>query len=275
MGFQFIRRAAGAAGLLFVAGLVPAAIQAQVVVRGILYDDATGLPVRGAVMLVDPATDAPIAHVRADSAGQFALQTREGTYQIAAVFPGYTSVLSAPIGLENGEQMTVHVPIATSGDPTHQIAVVQHVKPAAHASVRDDHSRLRAFEARRALGTGLHFDAAQIAHAHVATLGEFLQNVPGLSVTDPGTTSSMSMVRSSASFVSNNPNTANACHIAWFVDGRRIDLPGMSDPITQGLGMMTLDSVIGIEVFRGLSELPPEFADPDVRCGAVAVWTKE
>jgi len=275
MGFQFIRRAAGAAGLLFVAGLVPAAVQAQVVIRGILYDDATGLPVRGAVMLVDPSTDAPVAHVRADSAGQFALQTREGQYQIAAVFPGYTSVLSAPIALQDGEQMTVHVPIAVKGDPTHQIAVVQHVKPD-HSSVRSERSRLSAFDARRALGTGLHFDAQQIAQSHAATLGEFLQNVPGLSVTDPATTSSMTMIRSIGSFTSSGRSTrSNACHIAWFIDGRRIDLPGMSDPITQGLGMMTLDNVIGIEVFRGLSELPPEFADPDVRCGAVALWTRE
>ncbi len=275
MGFQFIRRAAGAAGLLFVAGLVPAAVQAQVVIRGILYDDATGLPVRGAVMLVDPSTDAPVAHVRADSAGQFALQTREGQYQIAAVFPGYTSVLSAPVSLRDGEQMTVHVPIAVNGDPTHQIAVVQHVKPD-HASVRSDRSRLSAFDARRALGTGLHFDAQQIAHSQAATLGEFLQNVPGLSVTNPSTTSSMTMMRSVGSFTSSGRSTSSsACHIAWFIDGRRIDLPGMSDPITQGLGMMTLDNVIGIEVFRGLSELPPEFADPDVRCGAVALWTRE
>lgn len=274
MGFQFIRRAAGAAGLLFVAGLVPAVVQSQVVIRGILYDDATGLPVRGAVMLVDPSTDAPVAHVRADSAGQFALQTREGQYQIAAVFPGYTSVLSAPVSLQDGEQMTVHVPIAVSGDPTHQIAVVQHVKPA-HSSVRSEGSRLSAFNARRALGTGLHFDAQQIAHSHAATLGEFLQNVPGLSVTDPATTSSMSMIRNIGSLATSGRSTAGACHIAWFIDGRRIDLPGMSDPITQGLGMMTLDNVIGIEVFRGLSELPPEFADPDVRCGAVALWTRE
>lgn len=272
MGFQCLRRAVGAAGVLFIAGLVPSAIQAQVVVRGILYDDATGIALHGAVMLVDPATDAPVVHVAADSAGNFLLQTREGQYQIAAVVPGYTSVLSAPISLRNGEQMTVHVPIAANGDPTHQIAVVQHVKPA--PSAFDNHQRqlLSAFRARSALGSGLHFNAQQIAQSHAETLGEFLQDVPGLDVGDPNTTSSMSMTRSAATFVTNTMGTTSACHIAWFIDGRRIDLPGMSDPITQGLGSMTLDGVAGIEVFRGLSELPPEFAAPDVRCGAIAIW---
>lgn len=272
MGFQFLCRAAGTAGFLFVAGLVPSIIEAQVVVRGVLYDDSTGLAVRGAVMLVDPATDAPVVHVAADSAGNFLLQTRAGQYQIAAVVPGYTSILSAPISLRNGEQMTVHVPIAANGDPTHRIAVVQHIKPAPSALDRQQKDLMSGFEARRALGTGLHFDARQIAQSHAATLGEFLQSVPGLEVTDPNTTSSMEMTRSTATFVTNAMGTNSACHIAWFIDGRRIDLPGMSDPITQGLGQMSLDGVAGIEVFRGLSELPPEFAAPDVRCGAIAVW---
>ena len=37
---------------------------------------------------------------------------------------------------------------------------------------------------------------------------------------------------------------------------------------------MSLDAIEGIEVFRGLSELPSEFAAPDLRCGAIAIWTR-
>jgi hypothetical protein len=37
---------------------------------------------------------------------------------------------------------------------------------------------------------------------------------------------------------------------------------------------MRLADVEAIEVFRGLSEMPAEYAAPELRCGAVAVWTK-
>ena len=68
--------------------------------------------------------------------------------------------------------------------------------------------------------------------------------------------------------------SGSPCHVGWFVDGRRMDLPGRSDPLTDGLGSMHLDTIDGLEVFRGVSEMPAEFAAPDLRCGAIAVWTR-
>ena len=44
--------------------------------------------------------------------------------------------------------------------------------------------------------------------------------------------------------------------------------------MTDALGSIALENVAGVEVFRGVSEMPSEFADPDIRCGAVAVWTR-
>jgi hypothetical protein len=58
------------------------------------------------------------------------------------------------------------------------------------------------------------------------------------------------------------------------MDGHRMDIPGRSDPVTDGLGLIPLENLEAVEVFRGLSEMPVEFAEPDLRCGAVAIWTK-
>ena len=44
--------------------------------------------------------------------------------------------------------------------------------------------------------------------------------------------------------------------------------------MTDGLAATTLEAVELVEVFRGISEMPAEFANPDLRCGAVAIWTR-
>ena len=89
---------------------------------------------------------------------------------------------------------------------------------------------------------------------------------------DERATASVQMRRGSGSLLGRN-NSAAACHVGWFVDGQRLDRPG-ADPLTEGLALMRLDDVEAIEVFRGISEMPPEFAAPELRCGAVALWMK-
>ena len=82
---------------------------------------------------------------------------------------------------------------------------------------------------------------------------------------------SRSAMMSSVSYVG---GVAAPCHVGWFIDGRRMDLPGRSDPLTDGLGSMRLDTIEGLEIFRGTSEMPAEFAAPDLRCGAISVWMR-
>jgi hypothetical protein len=281
MGLQFILRASIAARVVVLAVAAHAAAGAQVVVKGVLYDDANGARLRGTVMLVDPATDAAIVNTTTDSLGQFSLKTSTGTFQIAAVHPGYKSVLSAPISARNGESFTVNVPIAETGDPTHRIGVVEHIRPEGNGQrasglttngmAAGDAER---FQARRAVGTGLHYERKDFDKANATTLGEFLQTIPGLSVGNPSSTSSMQMTRSSGMVGLASGSTGSACHVGWFMDGHRMDLPGQVDPVTDGLGSLQLDAISALEVFRGLSEMPSEFAEPDLRCGAIAIWTR-
>lgn len=275
MGFVFRYRTASAVAFACSIFALPSA-GAQAVVRGFLYDDVTGRPIAGTVMLVDPASDAPVVHVATDSSGQFQLQARASTYQLAAVHPGYKSVLSAPIRFQDGERLTVRIPIAESGDPQNKIGVLEHVRP--QASVKTaELSRANedgGFASRKAAGIGLQYTHADFDKTNFESLGQFLQSVPGLRVADPRSASSMVMTRTGATMTSAILPRQADCHVGWFVDGHRMDLPGRNDPLTDGLASMTLDALEAVEVFRGLSETPAQFADPDLRCGVVAVWTR-
>lgn len=277
MGFLKSFRAVAAA-TLFVGAISAPRVGAQAVIRGVLYDDSTGTPLRGTVMLVDPATDAPVAHTPTDSAGIFELKAQDGVYQIAAVREGYTGVLSAPVTLRDGERLTIRVPIAISGDPRHQIGVLEHIRPQGSAKNGAPRQRLDdvGYTGRKKVGAGLHYDRTDFEKTNFTTLGQFLQTVPGLRVGNPNSASSMSMGRSMAGSLGalGAPGSSlTACHVGWFVDGYRTDLPGRSDPLTDGLGLMDLRAIDAVEVFRGISEMPAQFAAPDLGCGAVAIWT--
>jgi hypothetical protein len=262
--------------MLVVAALAtPAAAGAQATIRGTLYDDSTGVPLRGAVMLVDPRTDAPVVNTHSDSSGQFSLQVPAGVYQISAVRAGYQSTLSAPVVVSSGERMTILLPIATA-DARHKIAVVEHVKPSHQSTSSAALSAMSGFESRRAAGIGLQYDRSQFASQDTRTVGQFLESVPGVSVGDPSYSSSVTLMRNNGSLVTNGlPGNLNGpCTLGWFLDGRRMDLPGTTDPMTDALSQIPLDNVEGIEVFRGLSEMPVEYASSDLRCGAVAIWSR-
>ena len=249
---------------------------AQAVVRGYLYDDATGRPIAGTVMLVDPGSDSPVVHAATDSSGQFQLQARASTYQLAAVHPGYKSVLSAPIRFQDGERLTVRIPIAETSDPQNKIGVLEHIRPTASAKAAET-SRANAdggFSSRKAAGIGLQYTHDDFDKTNFQSLGQFLQSVPGLRVGDPRSASSMAMTRSGATLTNSGLARSPECHVGWYVDGHRMDLPGRTDPLTDGIASYSLDAVEAVEVFRGLSETPAQFADPDLRCGVVAVWTR-
>ncbi len=274
MGFEFHYPKASA--VAFACMFAVSSAGAQAVVRGFLYDDATGRPIAGTVMLVDPTSDAPVVHVVTDSSGQFQLQARANTYQLAAVHPGYKSILSAPIHFLDGERLTVRIPIAESGDPQNKIGVLEHVRPQAAPRLAEK-GRADAdggLSSRKAAGIGLQYNHDDFDRTNFQTLGQFLQSVPGLRVADPRSASTMAMSRSSGAMVSGMMSRPSDCHVGWYVDGHRMDLPGRTDPLTDGLASLPLDGVEAVEVFRGLSETPAQFADPDLRCGVVAVWTR-
>jgi Carboxypeptidase regulatory-like domain/TonB-dependent Receptor Plug Domain len=263
-------RAVATAVFAIASCLIPATTKAQAVIRGTLYDDVTGLPLQGTVMLVDPNTDAAVVHTPTDSLGNFQLKTKTGLYRIAAVRAGYKSVLSAPVPLENGEKLTIRVPIAIDRDPQHQIGVTEHIRPGSENG-EPKPPMMSAADARRKSGIGVHYTRANLEKSGLRTLGQFLMTVPGLSVMDPNSASTMQMRRSAAL---GDVGMSGACHVGWFVDGHRMDLPGRTDPLTDGLASWDLESVESVEVFRGLSEMPAEFAAPDLRCGAISIWTR-
>ena len=117
--------------------------------------------------------------------------------------------------------------------------------------------RMREFERRRAAGRGFFITEHEIAHANPRTLGDLFRSVPGVRMQCRGTAAGCRVRMARA---------PRECSPDFVVDG-------FPATYSTSLDMPTI-GVIGIEVYRTLSETPLDFLRPDNACGTIVIWTR-
>ena len=118
---------------------------------------------------------------------------------------------------------------------------------------------LRGFRERRERGIGYFMTRAEIEDSGTEDLTNLLHMVPGLRT-------SPSQFGQSQMRATRTPVTRQ-CHIKVYVDGMKYRNPA------DVAGIPTAD-IQALEVYRGRSELPAQFADLDTNCGAIVIWTR-
>jgi hypothetical protein len=63
-----------------------------------------------------------------------------------------------------------------------------------------------------------------------------------------------------------------ACYFTIYMDGIRTWSPGEHEP--PDIDAISVNSLEGVEVYRGPSELPQQFAGGSSSCGAIVMWTR-
>lgn len=115
------------------------------------------------------------------------------------------------------------------------------------------------FERRRRNGAGAFLTRADIEKTRPRFLSDALRRVSGVSFQPYG-------MRGDA-YVSMARSGNRHCPVQYFVDGQLIG-PGFNiDEIEAG-------DVEGLEIYRGASQVPPEFNRRTASCGVIAVWTR-
>ncbi|MBV9111113.1 MAG: carboxypeptidase regulatory-like domain-containing protein, partial [Gemmatimonadetes bacterium] len=160
---------------------------------------------------------------------------------------------------------------------------------------------LEGFERRRRGGRGIFLSRADVERRHAARLEDLFRGIPGLQVVGegaggrvvfPGSRSAppggemrraaplgdrprdgretrdardVGGARESAAPASD----ANACAVQFYLDG--VYTPTEDGRISD---RVRLEEVEAVEVYRGPSELPPEFRRSGADCGVIVVWTR-
>jgi hypothetical protein len=155
--------------------------------------------------------------------------------------------------------------VSTAGTPTVWAISLDRPVPRLDAVVvsapRNEYRDITGFEDRRKGGFGKFVTREDIAQRNPIRVAFMLEGMPGVQVSNNGST--VAMGRSTAA----GRSALMPCQAAVYLDGMWV--PGFD------LAMMDPQSVMGIEVYRGAAETPPQFIP--VRgggCGAVVIWTR-
>jgi len=213
-------------------------------IAGTVIDAGTRKPIAGAKVLL---VGTP-AQLFTDSLGAFHFKSiADGRYTLQVVVTGVDSS-STELSVAPRERVDVEFLIgATLANHLPEITVT--ANPGSMSGRAD-------FERRMAEGNGHYLTGEFIQRRRPQDLMDLMRGVAGsrIDCSHEGARCTMRFAR--------NPR---GCSPQFFMDGMRTH---------QSALWMTLPTdVVGIELYTGAAQVPPEFAGAASRCGVVAIWT--
>jgi len=225
---------------------IPAPAQQRLAtISGRLIDQDSRAPVGGAMV----ALMGTRFGVTSDSAGQFSQGgLLAGIYVVQVHAIGY-STASWVLRVAPGDAVSQVLELERL--PVQLAPVVVERRPGFAEQ------RMREFERRRTAGRGYFLTEQEIAHANPRTLGDLFRSVPGVRMQCRGSTAGCRLRMARA---------PRECSPDYVVDGFPATYSTSLDMPTVG--------IIGIEVYRTLSETPLDFLRTDNVCGTIVIWTR-
>ncbi|CAN5871835.1 hypothetical protein BH23GEM7_BH23GEM7_20570 [soil metagenome] len=149
-------------------------------------------------------------------------------------------------------------------DHTAELDFALQVRPVALAALRVKvHKKTRrleltGFERRKARGFGTFITRQDIEARQPQRMSDVLRNVPGIHLASTGFSDSRaSMLRSTPS---------RRCPIQYYMDGVQVFAFNIDD--------VRPHDIEGLEIYKGASEVPPDFNRGTALCGVIVIWTR-
>lgn len=210
----------------------------------------------GAVSVVLVGDSARLRNAITDDSGRFVLiAPAAGHYRLRAERLGYAGAQSDLIELTDDETITIELTMPINPIDIPPITVQQRSRKIP-AMLEDFYAR------KRSNNGGAFFDREDIRARNPLRLTDLLRDVPGLQVSGANSAGGRT-VRVG------RQNTQRDCPLQVYVDGRQYRQFDASN-----LDIFPPADLDGVEVYKGLSEVPAEFGGNGAACGVLAVWTR-
>lgn len=209
--------------------------------------------------VVSGMTGGPLENARVvlQSSGLGAITDSAGSFVIADIPPGRETIEVSLIGFAE-EEVSLDLRAGTTTEVTFLLSeTILRVEEITVTVERERTGKLMGFERRSRQGLGHFLSPEEIADMNPQYTSDLVRSVPGVSV---------GAARMGGAEVRITRGSRN-CSPAIFLDG--IHQRGME------LDDLNRDDVMAIEVYRGPSETPPQFATQGTSCGIMVVWTQD
>jgi hypothetical protein len=216
------------------------AAQGTSAIAGQLLDRASRQPLEGAAVTV---LGTPLA-LRSNSAGQFTGSgLKAGVYVVQVRALGYTPG-SWVVELADGETLPVVIELEATPITLTGVTV---------EAPEWQQRGMVGFAQRRERARGVYLAEADLKRADANLLADILRNIPGVRIICRYNGCRIRMARAE-------------CQPDFVVDG----LPANNSTSLE----MPLIGVIGIEVYRTITETPVDFLRGNNTCGTIVIWTR-
>lgn len=235
--------------------LVPATAPGQGLRGVLLSDDAVMQPIASAIVILLGGDGSVRKATRTDTAGRFGFAVDSpGTYRLRSIANGFAAATTPIVDVPEGEPVSVRfflLPV---------VVELEGIEVEALARPLISDMRLQAYHERRRSGMGFAITREQIEKQNPRATTDLLRQIPGVRIRGVMGWTSLTIPSSRMG--------SRTCNVKIFLDGIEVhDGHRSVDDISPW-------DIEGIEVFRGLAVLPPEFGGQDSRCGAIAIWTR-
>lgn len=256
------RSAACALGILTSALTAVAAaspVRAQII-RGRLLEDGSDKPIPAAQISLFQQEGGLARTVITDSNGRFfVLVPKPGDYFLRGESLGYRAAMSPPLKLIAGDTLDIEFRLAVDAVLLAPLTVTATARAwedrYAPAALGPYYERQRRYGEA---GLGRFISREQWQAFDAMPITAYLSSLPGIRLLRQGNSTTITM------------NGLHAdCQPQFYLNGGRFILG--DEPLDQ---MIKLADLQAIEVYRGASELPGEFAGSDSQCGVIVFWTR-
>jgi len=224
-----------------------AAQRASALIAGRVIDQSSRIPIaRARVVLLGTPHD-----TASDSAGHFAHDgLPAGTYLLQIRAIGY-AMSTWVIRLKSDDAVDRDFEMTERGLAMDTITALG--SPGGWGFME---RRMQDFERRRQAGRGVFITEEQIRHENAATVSDLLRMAAGVQT-----------VCNHAGCVARMTRAARgACRPDYVLDGFPASFSTTANLPTVG--------IVGIEIYRSLTETPPQFIKAGATCGAIVIWTR-
>jgi len=231
----------------------------QVRVAGRVIADDTEEPLGHATVIVRRADGTFLRRLATDSVGRFEfIVTRTSAVQLFAQRVGYRSAGTPVLYFDGHRYLQVEVRLHTEAVLLAPLEVIVW-------SDMDRSPLLDNFRFRSANATGLYITRRDIEARRPMYVTDMLRSVPGIQLVGGGS--------GTRPRIELGRGAGKGCTTQIFVDGMLMTRGAAAADIRLD-DVVSPGSVEGIEIYRGLSSIPPEFLNVESECGVVAVWTR-